>query len=265
MEINRSGFYKYLERKDNPSPKMIQRLDDLEKVKIIHQKHPSHGYRWIKAKLMIDFGIARSNQYVHRLCKYGNIRSKAKRAKWSSPGTPKKTYPNIIKNEWDINKPYQVIVSDMTAFRVAGKYYELTLYMDVFNNEILSYSLGKRRGEVKPYYDGLNDLLAKIGKNNGSILHTDQGAVYASHAYNDILEDYKVNHSMSRAGTPTDNPIMESINGWMKEELFLDFNLMDSTDVQSTIDSYIKYYNEERPAYSLDYKTPIQYKKELGF
>ena len=29
---------------------------------------------------------------------------------------------------------------------------------------------------------------------------------------------------MSRAGTPTDNPVDESLNGWIKEELFPDFD-----------------------------------------
>ena len=29
----------------------------------------------------------------------------------------------------------------------------------------------------------------------------------------------------SREGTPTDNPIIEALNGWMKEELYLDFGL----------------------------------------
>ncbi|MBQ3475669.1 MAG: IS3 family transposase, partial [Bacilli bacterium] len=31
------------------------------------------------------------------------------------------------------------------------------------------------------------------------------------------------------------------------------------------INAYIYYYNNERLACSLDYKTPIQYKTELGF
>ncbi|MCR5461600.1 MAG: IS3 family transposase, partial [bacterium] len=32
-----------------------------------------------------------------------------------------------------------------------------------------------------------------------------------------------------------------------------------------TIDEYVYYYNNERPAYSLKYKTPIQFKTEQGF
>ena len=70
---------------------------------------------------------------------------------------------------------------------------------------------------------------------------------------------------MSRAGTPTDNPVNESLNGWIKEELFLDFHLSDSDDVRGDIENYIHYYNNHRPAYSLNYKTPLQFKSEMGF
>ena len=97
------------------------------------------------------------------------------------------------------------------------------------------------------------------------ILHTDQGSVYSSKAYNDLLTNFNIQRSMSRAGTPTDNPVNESLNGWIKEELFLDFHLRDSDDVRSDIEKYIHYYNNIRPAYSLKYKTPLQFKSEMGF
>ena len=41
-------------------------------------------------------------------------------------------------------KNLQCVVSDMTAFHLKGSYYELTLFMDLWNNEILSYSLSSR-------------------------------------------------------------------------------------------------------------------------
>ena len=70
---------------------------------------------------------------------------------------------------------------------------------------------------------------------------------------------------MSRAGTPIDNPINESLNGWIKEELIIDFDLKHCKDVKKLIDKYIYYYNNERPSYALQYKTPIQFKIESGF
>ena len=70
---------------------------------------------------------------------------------------------------------------------------------------------------------------------------------------------------MSRAGTPTDNPIDESLNGWIKDELFIDFNLKKCDDVLSLIRSYISYYNHERPMYCLKYKTPHQFRVDMGY
>ena len=69
---------------------------------------------------------------------------------------------------------------------------------------------------------------------------------------------------MSRAGTPTDNPIIESLNGWMKAELILDFGISKVSNLKKTLDQYVLYFNSERFAAALDYNPPIQYRTELG-
>lgn len=138
----------------------------------------------------------------------------------------------------------------MTSFWAGRMYYELTLYFDAWNKEIVGYGLSSKKGDVKTYYDGLNQVLKRIKKEQTKdliILHTDQGSVYSAKAYNKLLENYNIERSMSRAGTPTDNPINESLNGWIKEELFIDFNIKDCNDVPKLIEEYI-YYNE-RPSY----------------
>ena len=70
---------------------------------------------------------------------------------------------------------------------------------------------------------------------------------------------------MSRSGTPTDNPIIEAVNGWVKAELYLDFNLKNTVNIYKTLEAYIHHFNFERPANALNYKTPVQFKSELGF
>lgn len=70
-----------------------------------------------------------------------------------------------------------------------------------------------------------------------------------------------VNRSMSRAGTPTDNAATESINCWIKAELFMDLHVTGEKPVEQEIDDYIMFFNEERPAYSLNYLTPKQYRE----
>ena len=268
MDVSRSGYYKWLDRKNNPSAKDIKVKEDSKFIISVFNNHKSHGYRWLTHYINDRYGIKYNENYVFKILQYNFLRSKSKHYQWQKPDEEHQTFKNLIWNNWDkIDKPLQVVVSDMTQFYVKGKVYELTFYIDTFNNEILTYGLGTRKGDTQSYYDGLGLLINKLKKEQTSlnILHTDQGSVYSSKSYNALLSTNSIQHSMSRAGTPTDNPVNESLNGWIKEELFIDFNLRNSDNVQETIEQYIHYYNYIRPAYALNYKTPIQYKIELGF
>ncbi len=51
----------------------------------------------------------------------------------------------------------------------------------------------------------------------------------------------------------------------MKEELYADFDLAHCDDVPKLLDDYVRYFNEQRLAAALDYKSPIQYRTESGF
>lgn len=269
MSVSKSGYYKWKNSEKNPSLRKISRQSDIKLIKEVHEKHPSHGYRWINAFIRNKYGIVMSDNHVHLCCKYEGIRSKGKHYQWKKPGEEQCKFNNLIWNGWKyLSRPLEVIISDMTAFCVNGTKYELTMYFDAWNKEIVGYGLSSRKGDIRTYYDGLKQVLNKIKKEQikePSILHTDQGSVYSSKKYNSLLNDFNIQRSMSRAGTPTDNPVNESLNGWIKEELFIDFDLKHSNDVPSLIKLYIDYYNNERPSYALKYKTPIQYKIESGF
>ena len=59
----------------------------------------------------------------------------------------------------------------------------------------------------------------------------------------------------------TDNAAIEAINGWIKAELLMDLHVTGEKPVQREIDDYILFFNEQRPAYSLNYLTPKQYRQ----
>ena len=67
---------------------------------------------------------------------------------------------------------------------------------------------------------------------------------------------------MSRAGKPTDNPVNESLNGWIKEELFTDFSIdrcRDRESIVAVLSRYVEYYNKQRPCFAIGYDTPDNY------
>jgi transposase InsO family protein len=266
MGIQRSSFYAWKKKLSNPAKRTKSLLSNIQLFQEYHLKYPSHGYRWLNAKIRLDTGLVLSSSYAHKCCKIAGIKSKAKHYRYKKPGVPFRVFPNLLMTELQINGPLQCVVSDMTAFYVKGTYYELTLYMDLWNNEIVSHSLSSRRGDRMTYISGLEDLieLKKQYPEYKMILHSDQGSVYASKAFNELLPMYSITHSMSRAGTPTDNAAMEAINGWIKAELFMDFHVTGQVPVEKEIDDYIVFFNEQRPAYSLNYMTPLQYRMSYG-
>lgn len=70
---------------------------------------------------------------------------------------------------------------------------------------------------------------------------------------------------MSRGWIPTDKPIMEALNGWIKEELYLDYGLAKAENLPDLLNQYVYFFNHLRPAAALGYKSPVQYKAELDF
>ena len=265
MNINRSGFYKWLDRRSHPSKRSLDRNFACNLFEQYHNKYPSHGYRWLNAKIKLDLGIVFSDNYAHKICKYLNIKSHSRHFKryGKKANRELKDFPNYILAELNPSSPFEIIVSDMTAFWANHKYYELTLYMDLFNNEIISYSLSDKRGDPNTYHNGLKIVLHKKEEylDLVTILHSDQGSVYSSKKFNESLNNYNIIHSMSKPGKPTENGAMEAINGWVKEELFIDFKINSSNNVFSEIDKYIHYFNYEKPQAALNYLTPIQFKQ----
>ena len=130
MSVSRSGYYKWKYRQENPTEKMISRQSDIKTIKEIHEKHPSHGYRWINAYAKLHYGIVWTDNHVHLCCKYEGIKSKGKHYQWKRPEEEHEKFSNLVWNGWKhLSRPFEVIVSDMTAFWANKIYYELTLYI----------------------------------------------------------------------------------------------------------------------------------------
>lgn len=231
-----------------------------------HQKHKSFGYHRLAGEIRRNTGWLFSDNLAHKCCKEEQIRSMAKKYRYRKPGGESIIYPNLVRGQWNASQPLELVVSDMTCIRNRGKLFEWTLFVDTFNNEIIAQSLSAVRGDPRPYFECLDVLKKKVKEQKFPVvLHTDQGSTYSSRAFARAHKDSNILRSMSRAGTPTDNPIIESLNGWVKAELYLDFDVAHATNLKKLLTYFTSYFNYTRLAAALGYKTPIQYRSELGF
>ena len=132
--IQRSSFYNWKKSINEPSDQKKRLIRNVELFREYHSNYPSHGYRWLNAKIKLDLGIVLSDPYAHKCCKIAGIKSVSKHYKYKKPGDPFKTFPNLLLAGVNIKGPMECVVSDMTAFYVKGTYYELTLYMDLWKS-----------------------------------------------------------------------------------------------------------------------------------
>lgn len=205
MCVSRAGYYKWKAR--GKSTRAVNREKLLEAVKDTHDHHRSHGYRWVAAYLRINWDWTVCDNMVYKCFRYLGISAVTRHGRKCLPRKVRDAYPNLIFSTWDtVDRPRQVIVSDMTALKCRWLYVEVTLYFDVFTKEMLTFRCGERRGDWNQYLDGLEDVKGLLkGQSEPAYLHTDQGSVYSSKAYDELITDTVIVRSMSRAGKPTDN------------------------------------------------------------
>lgn len=272
MCVSKSGYYKWLKKANTLNSHEVNRKILGELILKYHKAKKSYGYRRLNAVILRETAWIVSDNLVHKVCKSLNIKSETKHyGKYNKPGSESIKYPNLIKGNWNTNAPMEKIVTDTTMITFKNKRYDWTFYVDVFNNEIVASDVVEFMHGVDPIHHSnalkkMLDIKIKRGyKTKETILHSDQGIIYSSIALSQVHKDYTITRSMSRVGTPTDNPIIESLNGWIKQEMKIDFNQDDYDNVYEFIDSIIYDYNYVRPSHKLKYKTPIEYKIQLGF
>lgn len=67
LGINRSGFYGWKQHLEKPSDRLKVFDANILLFKEYHSKYPSHGYRWLNAKIRLDTGLIISDQYAHKI------------------------------------------------------------------------------------------------------------------------------------------------------------------------------------------------------
>ena len=261
--VSRSGYYKWLNRASqlNRYEKTNQILDSY--VTDIHKHHPMMGYRQIRDKLCLEFGWSVSDPTVWKSMKRLGIHGYPRRHKTKAgSGVEHVRYPNVLNRRFHADEPPEKIVTDVTYIKHNRKWYYLAAYLDLFNNEIVEWELSDTFDNFLVMRPAERLLKKRMSIEHQVLLHSDQGVQYSSAGYCNLLKEYDVIQSMSRAGTPRDNAVMESFWGRLKDTLRKHFRYWERDDLRSTIEQAIHYFNYERPVRKLNGKPPVLFRTE---
>ena len=163
-------------------------------------------------------------------------------------------YPYLLK-DLIINRSNQVWATDITYIKTPVGFVYLVALIDLFSRFIISHQLSICMS-TQFCLDILKQGIKKYQK--PEIINTDQGSQFTSHDWINELNKNNIQISMDGKGRWIDNIYMERFWRSVKqEEIYL--NPPDNIkDLKQGIDKFIRFYNDQRPHQSLNYKTPSQ-------
>jgi transposase InsO family protein len=148
-------------------------------------------------------------------------------------------------------------VGDITSLRTKEGWIHLAIVLDLFARRIVGWSMDTTQAATLPMA-ALSMALVQRKPSAGLIFHSDQGTVYGSHDYRELLQAHGVLASMSRKGNCHDNAVAESFFSNLKNEVMHDRLFASREEARAVVNNYIEvYYNRQRLHQTLGYQTPV--------
>jgi putative transposase len=169
--------------------------------------------------------------------------------------------PNLLDREFDAAAPDQKWVTDVTEFSVGDRKLYLSPVMDLFDRQIISYSIGTSPN-LELTNASLRKALATLEDGQQPLVHSDQGVQYRHASWRKLLEGAGAVQPMSRKGNCYDNAVMENFFGHLKDELFHRVRFISTDALAAQLNEYIRWYNTERISTKLEGLSPVQYRAQ---
>lgn len=192
-----------------------------------------------------------------------SLQGKQRKNKYKSyKGEIGKVADNLLNRNFESNKSYEKLATDVTEFSVCNEKVYLSPVIDMYNNEILAYSISRNPNFLQTR-DMLKNLFRVLPQKAKPILHSDQGWQYQMKEFQRLLRQQEIKQSMSRKGNCLDNSVMENFFGRLKVEMFYGETFASTDEFISRCKEYINYYNNDRISLKLK-MSPVKYRTHFS-
>ncbi len=256
MQVSRSGYYKWVNRKPSEQEKRRKKL--MKRI-----QHHFNGFRQLYGSLKVaaklrEEGIVVSTKTVARLMKEMGLRSRTvkKYKATTNSNHSQPVYDNVLNRQFGVAAPNRAWVTDITYVATEQGWVYLASVMDLFSRKIVGWSQGSRMTK-ELVLDAFDMACRRQKPKPGLVHHSDRGSQYASTEYRERIASNKMVGSMSRKGNCYDNACIESFHSVIKKELIYLTKFKTRQQAYNAINSYIELeYNRIRIHSSIGYLTP---------
>ncbi|MBQ2677801.1 MAG: IS3 family transposase [Firmicutes bacterium] len=255
LGLSRSTFYNHIKRNHRDRAWFFLRREELKRQirELFDDSSQIYGARKMAAVLRKRGVVVSTRLVLELMSEMGLISVRVYSNYLYSKEFGK--YKNYLNQEFDVDAPNRIWVSDVTYFKYKENPYYICVVMDLFSRKVLSHCVGRSettyliKRTIRLAYE-------ECQPENDLIFHSDRGAAYKSDAVRKYLASLEITQSFSRAYTPYDNAVIENFFGSLKKEELYRRRYRSEWELKECIKEFILFYNERRPHEKLNYQTP---------
>ena len=236
LDVDRGTFYNHMIRNKRENAWFEKRRQEYCQLirDVFDEYQQVLGAEKIQT-ILVQRGHQVSKEYVSRLMSEMGLRSvrmtaKKEYLKLREPERKK----NLLQQQFTADQPNQRWVSDVSCFKLRDHYLYVCVIIDLFSRKVIAYKISKKNSTqlitatFKMAYEERNPP-------TGLIFHSDRGAQYTSHRFQQLLHEHKVQQSFSRPGEPYDNAVAESFFASLKKEELYRRNITSDRAFQASV------------------------------
>ena len=169
------------------------------------------------------------------------------------------------RHRFHAGKPNGLWIADVAEFRIPAGKACLSPIVDCFDGMPLSWPVSTSP-DAEMANSSLLGACRWLNEGDHPKIHSDRGCHYRWPGWIRICDENGLVRSMSRKGCSPDNARCEDLFGRLKIEFFhgCDWAEVTIEKFMDMLDAYLRWYRDVRIKGDLDYRSPMQHRRDLG-
>ena len=270
LDIKKSTYYEIIKNEDYGLYGRRKAFQDEEDFKVIKQVAEYKGFeKGLRQIYMLmpritdrKMSINKIRRIMHKYGMYTTIRVSKSDRKGMRALVDRNRKANILLQQFRLHRPNEVRLTDVT-------YLDYGYGLRAYGSASIDPVTGKLVAFIVSEYNDLDlamktlEEMDKYPVKSQAILHSDQGTLYMTDAFQNAVAERGMIQSMSKRGYCWDNAPQESFNGHFKDECHYR-QCRTIEELRAMIDEYSVYYNTERGMWDRGRMTPVEYEEYLS-
>ena len=264
LEVSRAGYYASRGRPESHRAKANRQLST--KIHAVYEtSRRTYGSPRVYLELRGGGHKAGRHRVARLMRREGLVARKKKRFRVTTQSNHSEPIArNVLARNFEVKKPNQVWVGDITYLPTADGWLYLAVLLDLHSRAVVGWAMSEYL-DASLALAALRMALERRQPAPGLVHHSDRGVQYACEAYRGALAANGLVPSMSRKGNCWDNAPAESFFGTLKVELIGDRVFPSRADARTEVFEYVEaFYNRTRRHSSLGYASPAEFERKTA-